>query len=155
MLARNSVLEDTLPSISTDIIVLPRSMSRALTSFCSSARFHAFSSPRILPPSSLSADCRAALRPTLKRITLTVRIAHFMELMPCSPSGDCPCGDALSIGQAGSRLRNSSRQHTEFANGQLAAGPLHSRLAAKGEELADRAKGLVDRGVGVGARAGV
>lgn len=56
------------------------------------ARFHAFSSPRILPPSPLSADCRAARRPTLNRIILPVKIAHFMELIPCSPSAIVPAG---------------------------------------------------------------
>src|SRR5262245_6347757 len=60
MLARNSLLEETLPSISTATKVGARSWSRALVSLTSMALFHAFSKPRTRPPSSLVALCAKA-----------------------------------------------------------------------------------------------
>src|SRR6516225_5276764 len=162
MLAKNSVLEDTLPSISTDTMVLARSISRALTSFCSSARFHAFSSPRILPPSSLSVDCRAALKTTPNRIKLTVTIAHFMELI-LRLVRLSRRGRSLRIVHGRKPPQKFSQRGYSVCKGRGGAkamdkrpisdrGLPHSKLAALGEEFADRTKGLIDRGVGVVAR---
>jgi hypothetical protein len=77
-----------------------------------------------------------------------------MELIPCSPREIVSAGMLQAWGKGEAALE-ILRRGTEFANGQLAAGLLHSKLAAMGEEFADGANGLVDRGVGVGARAGV
>src|ERR1700741_689202 len=116
MLARNSLLEEMLPSLSTETMVLARSMSRTVVSSCSKAWFQAFSRARILPPSSLSLDCCALPRPTPSKTKLTATIAHFIKLIPCVLR-DCSGRDTSNIEHGVIHPKDSVEHVSELANG--------------------------------------
>src|SRR5215471_19112241 len=78
MPARNSLLEETLPSISTATKVGARSWSRALVSLASMAWFHAFSRPRTRPPSSAE-FCANAVKAAAARNTAAATDNFFTE----------------------------------------------------------------------------
>jgi hypothetical protein len=73
-----------LPSMSMDTNVFASSMSNALVSFASRARFHAFSSAITRPPSSLMLLCCAAVKPATNRSITTAR-KLFLTIF--SPNG--------------------------------------------------------------------
>src|SRR5215467_7594747 len=79
MLARNSLLEEAPPSISTATNVGARSWSRALVSLASMAWFQAFSRPRTRPPSSLAEFCANAVKAAAARKAAAAVANFFME----------------------------------------------------------------------------
>src|SRR6516162_1888168 len=79
MPARNSALEETLPSISTARKVGARSWSRALVSLASIAWPQAFSRPRTRPASSEFEFCAVLGKPVTIRSIATPQESFLME----------------------------------------------------------------------------
>src|SRR6266403_552248 len=96
MLARNSLFDAALPSMSTETSVFANSMSRALASFASSARFHAFSRASMRPPSSLMLVCCACVIPCCASAVISIStiappaiIDLFITLPPSTSFSVC------------------------------------------------------------------
>src|SRR5882724_6421243 len=92
-----------LPSMSMDTNVLAKSMSSALVSFASRARFHAFSSAITRPPSSFMLLCCAAVTPATNSNT-AMDSKLFLTLFISGRPAEIPNRTHASVERNSSRL---------------------------------------------------